>query len=162
MKFSYLLYSTALAGAVMTAAHADIASTLWGMGVQSAIRGTRLYDTPRVRDMVKSKVDWYKKYRAILDSDLVHGRRADGRDLDWMMHVNPTLKQKGMLVVWNPLDRAVSKTLSVNLYYTGLTDTAFIREGEGATKRYPISRDYHAQIPVTVPANGMAWYVIEE
>ena len=82
-----------------------ILSTLWGLGVQSAIRGTRLYDTPRTKAMVTKWVDWYKKYRPILDSDLVHGRRADGRDLDWMLHVNPELEQKGMLVVWNPLDR---------------------------------------------------------
>lgn len=66
-----------------------------------------------------------------------------------------------MLVVWNPLDRAISKTLRVNLYYTGLTDTASIRADEGATRRYSIPRDYHVDIPVTVPANGMAWYVLE-
>jgi hypothetical protein len=131
------------------------------MGVQSAIRGTRLYDTPRTRDMVKKWVDWYKRYRPILDSDLVHGRRADGRDLDWMLHVNPKLEQKGMLVVWNPLNEAVSKTLDVNLYYTGLTDTArFANDQTEGT--FKLDRDYTVQVPVTVPANGLAWYVITE
>jgi hypothetical protein len=135
--------------------------TLWGLGVQSAIRGTRLYDSPRTRDMVKRSVDWYKDYRAILDSDIIHGRRADGRDLDWVLHVNPKLEHKGMLVVWNPLDQAVSRTLRVNLYYTGLTGTASIREQEGAEQDYAMDALGNIDITVTVPANGMNWYVIE-
>ncbi len=78
-----------------------------GMGVQAHYRGPRLFDTDETRDRVKSIVDWYKKYRDILESDLVHGRRADGRDLDWMLHVNPKLDIKGMLCVYNPLDETV-------------------------------------------------------
>ena len=76
------------------------------LGVQACYRGPRLYDTDRTEAMVGTWVDWFKAHRDILESDLIHGRRADARDLDWMLHVNPKLKEKGMLVVFNPLPRA--------------------------------------------------------
>jgi hypothetical protein len=130
------------------------------LGVQACYRGPRLYDTDRTRAMVKRWVDWYKQYRDILESDLIHGRRADGRDLDWMLHVNPRLKHKGMIVVFNPTNDPVERTLPVNLYYTGLTETAQVSSG-GEQQEISIARDFTAPIPVAVPANGFAWYVLE-
>ncbi|XAM00338.1 hypothetical protein OT109_02905 [Phycisphaeraceae bacterium D3-23] len=106
-----------------------------GMGVQAHYRGPRLFDTDETRDMVKGVVDWFNNYRDILESDFVHGRRADGRDLDWVLHVNPGLDEKGMLCVYNPLDHDVTKKLRVNLYYTGLADTAHISAGRRRPRR---------------------------
>jgi hypothetical protein len=131
------------------------------LGVQACYRGPRLFDTERTKAMVQRSVAWYKKYRDILESDMVHGRRADGRDVDWMLHVNPRLKHKGMLVVFNPLAETVTRTLKPNLYYTGLTDSASIRQEEGAPKAYTLNRDYTVEIDVTVPAEGFTWLVIE-
>lgn len=131
------------------------------LGVQACYRGPRLFDTERTKAMVKSKVDWFKAHRDILESDLIHGRRADARDLDWMLHVNPKLKEKGMLVVFNPLNEPVTRKLRVNLYYTGLTDTARVREQGGGAKRFKLARDYTVEIPVTVRAQGMNWFVVE-
>ena len=130
-------------------------------GVQACYRGPRLYDSEETQQLVKHWVAWYKKYRDILESDLIHGRRADGRDLDWMLHVNPKLPHQGMLVVFNPLERELSRALHVNLYYTGLTDTARIREQEGKFATYKLDREYEITIPVTVPPRGMTWFVIE-
>ncbi|HTH49956.1 MAG TPA: alpha-galactosidase [Candidatus Limnocylindria bacterium] len=131
------------------------------LGVQACYRGPRLYDTDRTKAMVQAEVSWFKAHREILESELIHGRRADARDLDWMLHVNPHGKEKGMLVVFNPLAEAVTKKLRVNLYYTGLTDTARIREQDGATKRLKLDRDYSVEVPVQVPAGGMSWFVLE-
>jgi hypothetical protein len=130
-------------------------------GVQACYRGPRLYDCDETQTLVKKWVDWYKQYRDILESDLIHGRRADGRDLDWMLHVNPKLDRKGMLVVFNPLEQAVSRTLRVNLYYTGLTETAKVREQEGEFKTYNLDRKYNVEIPATVPPRAMTWFLIE-
>lgn len=131
------------------------------LGVQACYRGPRLYDTERTRVMVKAQVEWFKAHRDILESDLIHGRRADAQDLDWMLHVNPQLKEKGMLVVFNPLNKTCTKTLRVNLYYTGLTETARIREQEGKARKFKLARDYTVELPVAVPAQAMNWYVIE-
>jgi hypothetical protein len=129
-------------------------------GVQACYRGPRLYDTDRTRDMVKRWVAWYKAHRDILESDLVHGRRADGRDLDWMLHANPNLDTKGMLLIWNPLDRPAERTLPVNLYYTGARDQAVVAGESGEARSLPLDREYIASIPVQVPARGFAWYTI--
>ena len=37
------------------------------LGVQAHYRGPRLFDTPETRDRVKSVVDWFKRYRDILE-----------------------------------------------------------------------------------------------
>ena len=131
-----------------------------GMGVQAHYRGPRIYDTSETREMVKSVVDWFKQYRDILESDIIHGRRADGRDLDWVLHANPRLKNKGMLCVYNPLENNVTKTLRVNLHYTGLTKRAEVSAAGGAPVVFEIERDNTIEIEVQVPANGMSWYVI--
>lgn len=131
------------------------------LGVQACYRGPRLFDSDRTRVMVKAKVEWFKAHRDILESDLIHGRRADARQLDWMLHVNPKLKEKGMLVVFNPLDEPVTTTLKVNLYYTGLSETAQVREQGGRARTVNLARDYTVEIPVTVPAQSMNWQVFE-
>jgi len=131
------------------------------LGVQACYRGPRLYDTERTRDMVKQWVDWYKRHRDILESDLIHGRRADGRDLDWMLHVNPYLDEKGMLVVFNPTDEPIERELEVNLYYTGLEDKAVVGNDSESMREFPIARDFSCQVPVQVPARGFNWYLIK-
>jgi hypothetical protein len=132
-----------------------------GMGVQSALRGSRLYDTEETRDMVKRVVDWYKNYRDILESDIIHLRRSDGRDIDYMMHVNPDLKEKGFLMVFNPTDKVIRKKIKLPLYYTGLTDEARMREQENQTTSYTLNRNHEIVIEVEVAPNWYNWYVIE-
>lgn len=51
-----------------------------------------------------------------------------------MMHVNPGLKEKGFLLVFNPTDNVIRKKITVPLYYTSLTDVPKIREQENAVK----------------------------
>lgn len=135
-------------------------SSNFGLGVQAHYRGPRLFDTPRTRERVRFWVDWYKRYRDILDSDLIHGRRADGQDIDWMLHVNPQLDEKGMLVVYNPLKRDVTRTIDVNLYYTGLTVKARFSREDQQELTLAVPRNDTVRLPVTVPAEGMTWYVI--
>jgi hypothetical protein len=134
---------------------------LFGAGVIACYRGPRLYDSMETKTVVKRWVDFYQRHRAILNSDILHLRRADGRDLDYLMHVNPALKEKGLLMVYNPLNREVAKTLKVPLYYTGLKETAAVRPQDGEAQAYKLDRDYSIQLPVQVPARGTAWFVIE-
>jgi hypothetical protein len=131
------------------------------LGVQACYRGPRLYDTERTKTMVKRWVDWFKAHRDILESDLIHGRRADARDLDWMLHANPKLKEKGLLVVFNPLGQAVQRTLRVNVYYTGLSDKAQVSGEGGPAKTLPVRRDYTIDLPVQLPPQAVKWFVLE-
>ena len=136
-------------------------ANLLGAGVQACYRGPRLYDTEETRLAVKKWVGWYKKYRAILDSDIIHGRRADGRDIDWILHVNPALSTRGLLMVYNPLNEPVEQNLRMNLYYTGLTKAARVREREGVPRTFKLERDYSVILPVKIAARTTSWFVIE-
>ena len=123
--------------------------------------GPRLYDTDSTMAVVKHWVDFYKKHREVLNSDILHLRRADGRDLDYILHVNPGGREKGLLMVYNPLENKVRKTLQIPLYYTGKTTTATLREQDGKSQKLKLDRDYRIQLPVEVPARGVTWFVIE-
>jgi hypothetical protein len=130
-------------------------------GVQACYRGPRLYDSEQTKALVKHWVDFYKRYRGILDSDIIHVRRPDGRDLDVILHVNPRLPEKGLAVIYNPLDQEVRKSIALPLYYTGLTKAALIREQDGKPRRYVLDRAYRVEVPVRVPARGLVWLVIQ-
>jgi len=134
---------------------------LFGAGVQAAYRGSRLYDAPETLELVKKWVTFYKQHRAILDADIIHVKRADGRDIDAILHVNPANNEKGLLMVYNPIDRAVKQNLTINVYYTGLTRVAFVSENGGKFKKYPVSREYAITIPVTIEPNSQSWYIIK-
>lgn len=133
----------------------------FGSGVQACYRGPRLFDTPATEALVKKEVDWYKKYRNILNADIVHIRRPDGRDYDAIMHVDPKGKEKALVMVYNPLDTIISRVVKLPLYYTGLTTVARIREKENAPRLYPINRDYSVLVTVKIPARSYSWLVIE-
>ena len=133
----------------------------YGSGVQACYRGPRLYDTPKTKAVVKKTIDWYKKFRDILNSDIVHLRRPSGKDWDGFMHLNPNLKEKGLVMVFNPTDTLMERTIKLPLYYSGLTKTATVREKEGIAKMYTLTRDYNIDISVSIPANSYTWLVIK-
>ena len=133
----------------------------YGAGVQACYRGPRLYDTGETRQMVKDVIGWYKKYRRILNSDIIHLRKPDARDWDGIMHVNPHEKEKALALFFNPLDTPVTRTITLPLYYTGLSRKARIREQEGKPKTYALDASKSVRLTVNIPARGYTWYVVE-
>ena len=129
-------------------------------GVQASYRGKRLYDTPETREMVRASVDVYKAHRDILESPAIHIRRPDGRDYDGYVHVNPELDEKGLIVFFNPLDEEITRTVSVPLYYTGLSDKAVISRFGTDGREYVLERDYTVRLTFTVPANDFVWFTV--
>ncbi len=88
-------------------------------------------------------------------------RRADGRDLDCLLHVNPAGKEKGLLMVYNPLEQEVKQVLRIPLCYTGKTSAAKLRERDGAAVNFTLDRQFRIDLPVKVPARGVTWYGLE-
>ncbi len=137
-----------------------LANTL-GTGVQACWRGPRLYDAPETRDVVKKWVAWFKRHRAILESDFIHARRADGCDLDFVVHVNPSLSERAFVVIHNPLPETATRDVVVPLYYSGLHGSAVVRIGDGRAERIRLDAAARARIKVTVPAAGRIWVAFE-
>jgi len=125
-----------------------------GLGTQACYRGHRLYDTEATRKMVRDTVAWYKKHRAILESDVIHGRRADGRDLDWMLHVNPRIEEKALLSIFNPTAEEKTRTIFVPLYYAGLEGEIHYRIDDGPVQQGRLDRLQRLTLEITLPANG--------
>jgi hypothetical protein len=143
-----------------------------GFGIQACVRGPRLYDAPETRAMVQETVAWFKEHRRLLESDVVHLRRADGRRLDAILHVEPSQK-KAMLLVYNPTQGTLKEKLNVSLYYSGLKGKATLARPSAmpqqsvtlgkATDRKTVTLDEFrcATVDVEVPAGGMRWMVFE-
>lgn len=133
----------------------------YGAGVQACYRGPRLYDTPETKAVVMEILDWYKKYRRILNSDIIHLRKPDARDWDGLMHVDPKGKEKGLAMFFNPTDSDIVRKICLPLYYTGLSSKARVREQEGKSTVYKLNPNKEIELTVKIPAKGYTWYVIE-
>ncbi len=133
----------------------------YGAGVQACYRGPRLYDTEETKALVIEVIKWYKKYRDILNSDVIHLRRADGRDWDGILHVNPDLAVKGLAMLYNPLKERITRTIRLPIYYTGLTTVALVQEKAGSPKKYSVNRDYTIELTVTIEPENYTWIIMK-
>jgi len=77
------------------------------------------------------------------------------------LHVNPMLKEKGFATLFNPLDEPIRRTVTLPLYYTGLTTQASVRIDGSAPLRYALDRHFNVQVEVSIPARGSVWLLIE-
>ncbi len=131
-----------------------------GAGVQACWRGPRLYDTDETKALVRKWVAWFKQHRDILESDIVHARRPDGRDIDYVVHVNPALERRAFAMIHNPLDVEVERNVVLPLYYSGLVDAARIRVEDRPAMPYRLDRQGRATVPLRIPARGRTWLVV--
>ena len=132
-----------------------------GAGVAACYRGYRIYDGPETKALVQKWVGFYKKYRDILTSDIVHVRRPDMQNIDSFMHVNPRLKNRALAMVFNPTHVSISTTLQLPLYYSGLTIEAQVSQEGGPASKYMLDREYNIDVKVSLPARGITWYLIQ-
>ena len=123
-------------------------------GVQACWRGPRLFDAPETRDLVARHVAAFRKHRGILESDLIHLRRADGKDIDGWIHVNPNLEEKALVALFNPTDQPITRPLRLPLYYSGLTGAARLSVDDGPEREVQLAADGSLQVEVSVPAGG--------
>lgn len=134
----------------------------YGSGVQACYRGPRLYDTETTKQAVTKTIQWYKQYRDILNEDIIHLRRADGRDWDGIMHVAPQLSIKGLAMLYNPLKTSIIRTIQLPLYYTGLTTVAQVSEKGGPAHSYTINPHTGSiTLTFTIPAESYTWFTVK-
>jgi hypothetical protein len=101
---------------------------------------------------------------------VIHVRRPDGQSVDAILHANPRggeHAERGVLFAFNPTDRPIAGNLSLPLYYTGLTDVAWVTHEEDSAGASPsgaaafrLERGYTIRLPVRIAANGYSWWVI--
>lgn len=103
-----------------------------GNGVTSDFRGPALFDDG-TQDILNKWVEFYKRYRGIVNSDMVHISQAEydaagtnrlrGVKMDTLYHVNAMNDgEKGLLWVYNQTDEKRTEVIQVPMYYTGLAN----------------------------------------
>lgn len=112
--------------------------------------------------MVKNSVSWFKMHREVLEGDLIHLRRADDRDIDYWLMVNPKGREKAALMVFNPLPEPVRKTLRIPMYYSGLSNHSRCYLDTRLIGDMLLDRDYQIKLTVEVPAKGWSAYFFTE
>lgn len=130
---------------------------LLGAGVQACYRGPRLYDTDATRAVVKRWVDFYKAHRRILDGDLIHLRRANGRDWDGWLHVDPQGDERALAFLYNPLAEPIEREIRFPLHYAGLSGRARASIDGGPATAVDLDASGSSALKVTIPARGRTW-----
>lgn len=137
-------------------------ANLFGAGVQACYRGPRIYDTDETKQVVKKWVSFYKQHREVLDADIIHLRRPDGRDWDGLLHVNPQGREKALAFVYNPLERPIRRKIRVPLEYAGLAGAAIVSIDGGEPGKVTLDPAGVAVIDVSIPAKGRTWVLFSE
>jgi hypothetical protein len=75
--------------------------------------------------------------------------------------VNPTGKEKGALVVFNPSASSIRQSITVPIYYTGLTDQVTITSSQGQVFTKNLDRNYNLSLDVSIEAADWSVYFIE-
>lgn len=132
----------------------------YGSGVQACYRGPRLYDSKATKALVIEQIQHYKKYRDILNGDIIHLRRPNGRSWDGFMHVDPSLKNKGFVLLFNPTKNPIQEKINIPLYYTGLIDEAQVSQNGGLVVDRQLNRNSELDININIPAKSYTWLLI--
>ncbi|WP_433259647.1 discoidin domain-containing protein (plasmid) [Streptosporangium sp. CA-135522] len=99
-------------------------------GVQPFFRGTTLDGGDAdVRSVVSYWTDVYKTYRGLVTSDIIHlvpprqdpANPARAQGIDAFMHARSNGNERALVAVFNQTDQPRTQTLTVPLYYTGMT-----------------------------------------
>lgn len=102
-----------------------------GNGLTSDFRGKKLYDSSTLK-LVKKWTTFFKEHRSVVNADIVHikqaefkseKKRTEASGIDVIFHTNSRLVgEKGLMWVYNQTKQRRICTLTVPMFYTGLTN----------------------------------------
>lgn len=136
-------------------------------GVIPCFRGKNLYEGILSETAVKTWINFYKKYKQVLNGNTVHfmppiisdydkGRTTD---IDCILNCVSSGEVRGILAVFNQTDKHMEKTIKVPIFYTGLTDLKQIPApyiGSGITEvKNPVYGEYPPPFPTSDDAKEL-------
>lgn len=130
-----------------------------GYGVQACYRGPRLYDSPETKAMVIRTVKKYKKYRRLLEGDITHLRRPDGRNIDAILHTDDDHTGRMMLVAFNPVSKKQATTISLPSTLSPYKPIRVIDTDSGATST--LRPETSGRFEITIGVDGGAMRMLE-
>ena len=83
-------------------------------------------------------------------------------DYDCILHVNPYITNRGLAMIFNPTQSTISRSISLPLYYTGISNKAMVlHEGQTPGTVIALERDYSIQVSVEMAAQTVTWVLIQ-
>lgn len=133
-----------------------------GAGVAACYRGEQLYDGPKSKAVLLKWTQFYLAHRAVLTKQVVHLRRPDMQDWDGWLHVHPFGDSEvGLAMLFNPTAETIDTTITLPLYYTGLSGSAIISQGfDGVPKEMQLRGNSVADIDLKMKPYGITFFVI--
>jgi len=138
-----------------------------GAGVAACYRGSMPYldRDEKTQNMLSKWLTFYKKYRYTLIQPMIHTLRPTLTSYDAFMHANPTKigggEEVAVGMIFNPTDVAITKrTVKLNLYYTGLTETARVVVDDGEETEYTLNRDYTIDVEMTMEPRSIHTVIV--
>ena len=74
--------------------------------------------------------------------------------------------ERGLAMLYNPLAAAITRTIQLPLYYTGIDGSAIVSVNDGEERRVNLGRRNSIQsimeLEIKIPAKGASWVIIKQ
>jgi hypothetical protein len=116
--------------------------------------------------MVKKWTSWFKRYKRILTSDIIHIARPDGQGVDAIVHVDPSpsyTHECGLAMFFNPTSESVNVTMALPLYYAGVEPGQQVQVQQEATGTEMTGKaNGRSRIPVGISLgpSSFTWHLV--
>jgi hypothetical protein len=105
--------------------------------------------------MVIRTVAKYKKYRRLLEGDITHLRRPDGRRIDAILHTDDDHPSRMMLVAYNPVSHKQSTILGLPSTLSPYKAIRIVDTDTGKSSTLTPEQNGRFEISVTVDGGSM-------
>jgi hypothetical protein len=89
-------------------------------------------------------------------------RRADGREWDGFMHVNPSLQDKAFVMLFNPTKEVIKQTIKLPLYYAGVSNAISITDKYNKRLTVHVDNNHVASVEIEIKPDDYSWYVVKQ
>ena len=64
-------------------------------------------------------------------------------------------------MLYNPLEKEINKSVTIDLYYTGLKDNAMIGKEDGPYEKIELTDKTILDLNIQIPAKGWTWFILK-
>jgi hypothetical protein len=76
--------------------------------------------------------------------------------------VNPWGKEKGLVMLYNPLNESVQRSIQIPVYYTGIKNKIKVEWPDGKIEFMEKNEKGRIELEVNIPADGNIFVLLEE
>lgn len=136
-------------------------ATFFGYGFAAGLGIMGYYNSKRSRETIRKWVQFFKRYRDILESDVIHLRYPDGRSIDTIMHVNKETSPQGLIMAYNPTELNLTESIIFPLKYFAPYKKILIKSVDGAVVEPACSSNNMALLNVSLEPRKLTYFELK-